>query len=129
MSEMDFTKMDGLITVIAQDCQTDEVLMVAYMNREAWEETLKTGRACYYSRSRQRLWRKGEESGNVQLIKEILIDCDRDAAVIKVEQIGGAACHTGYNSCFYTRVNPGDGTEEIIKSAKIFDPEMVYGKK
>lgn len=128
MTEMDFTKLDGLITAVAQDWQTNEVLMLAYMNQEAWEETLSTGRACYYSRSRKRLWRKGEESGNVQVVKEVLIDCDRDAVVLKVEQIGGAACHVGYNSCFYTRVEK-DGRETVIKAEKVFDPEKVYGKK
>ncbi|MBW1645048.1 MAG: phosphoribosyl-AMP cyclohydrolase [Deltaproteobacteria bacterium] len=128
MNEMDFSKLDGLLTAIAQDYLSGEVLMVAFMNQEAWEETLKTRRACYFSRSRQRLWRKGEESGNVQLVKEILVDCDRDAVVLKVEQLGGAACHTGYNSCFYTRIN-ADGSEEIIKDAKVFDPEKVYGQK
>ena len=128
MKPMDFSKMNGLITVIAQDYVTSEVLMVAFMNQEAWEETLATRRACYFSRSRNRLWRKGEESGNVQLIKEILVDCDRDAVVLKVEQVGGAACHTGYNSCFYTRIN-ADGSETITKDAKVFDPDTVYGKK
>ncbi|MCK5540521.1 MAG: phosphoribosyl-AMP cyclohydrolase [Deltaproteobacteria bacterium] len=128
MKPLDFTKLDGLITAIAQDYQTNEVLMLAFMNPEAWEETVKTGRACYYSRSRKRLWRKGEESGNVQIIKEIFIDCDRDAVVMKVEQIGGAACHVGYNSCFYTKIE-SDGSEKIIKAEKVFDPEKVYGKK
>ncbi|MBN2233497.1 MAG: phosphoribosyl-AMP cyclohydrolase [Deltaproteobacteria bacterium] len=128
MEPMNFTKLDGLITVIAQDHQTGEVLMVAFMNEEAWNETLQTRRACYFSRSRGRLWRKGEESGNVQLVREILVDCDRDAAVLRVDQVGGAACHTGYNTCFYTRVNP-DGSEEITKAEKVFDPDAVYGKK
>ncbi len=128
MKPLDFTKLDGLITAVAQDYQTNEILMLAFMNPEAWEETVKTGRACYYSRSRKRLWRKGEESGNVQIVKEILIDCDRDAVVMKVEQIGGAACHVGYNSCFYTRIE-ADGSEKIIKDEKVFDPEKVYGKK
>ncbi len=128
MKPLDFTKLDGLITAVAQDYQTNEILMLAFMNPEAWEETVKTGRACYYSRSRKRLWRKGEESGNVQIVKEILIDCDRDAVVMKVEQIGGAACHVGYNSCFYTRIE-ADGSEKIIKAEKVFDPEKVYGKK
>ena len=104
-----------MITVVAQDYQTNEVLMLAFMNQEAWEETVKTGQVCYYSRSRKRLWRKGEESGNVQIVKEILVDCDRDALVIKVDQIGGAACHVGYNSCFYTQIE-SDGSEKIIKT-------------
>jgi phosphoribosyl-AMP cyclohydrolase len=128
MEPLDFTKLDGLITAVAQDWQTGEVLMLAFMNEEAWLETVETRRAVYFSRSRQRLWRKGEESGNVQLVKEILIDCDRDAVVLKVEQIGGAACHVGYNSCFFARLEE-DGTEKIIKAEKVFDPEKVYGKK
>jgi phosphoribosyl-AMP cyclohydrolase len=128
MKPLDFTKLDGLITAVAQDWQTGEVLMLAFMNEEAWAETVKTRRAVYFSRSRQRLWRKGEESGNVQLVKEILVDCDRDAVVLKVEQIGGAACHVGYNSCFYTRIEE-DGSEKIIKDEMVFDPEKVYGKK
>ncbi len=128
MEPLDFTKLDGLITAVAQDYQTNEVLMLAFMNPEAWEETVKTGRVCYFSRSRNRLWRKGEESGNVQIVKEILIDCDRDAVVLKVEQIGGAACHVGYNSCFYTKIE-SDGREKIIKAEKVFDPDKVYGKK
>ncbi len=128
MKPLDFSKLDGLITAVAQDWETGEVLMLAFMNEEAWEETLKTGRAVYFSRSRQRLWRKGEESGNVQIVKEILVDCDRDAVVLKVEQIGGAACHVGYNSCFFTRVE-SDGSEKIIKAEKVFDPDEVYGKK
>ncbi len=124
----DFNKSNGLITAIAQDYQTGEILMVAYMNKEAYTETLKSKKACYWSRSRKKLWRKGEESGNVQEVKEIFIDCDRDAIVLKVNQIGGAACHTGYNSCFYTKIDEnGDGV--IIKKEKIFNPEEVYGKK
>jgi phosphoribosyl-AMP cyclohydrolase len=128
MELMNFDKLDGLVTAIAQDHLTGEVLMVAFMNEEAWKETLATRRACYYSRSRRRLWRKGEESGNIQIVKEVLVDCDRDAVVLKVEQVGGAACHTGYNSCFYTRINP-DGSEEITKAEKVFDPAAVYGRK
>ncbi len=127
MLDLNFDKNSGLITAVAQDWKTGEILMVAYMNYEAYQETLKTGRVCYYSRSRKKLWRKGEESGNFQEVKEILIDCDRDALVLKVNQIGGAACHTGYNSCFYTKVNP-DGSEVIIKDSKVFDPEKVYKK-
>jgi phosphoribosyl-AMP cyclohydrolase len=128
MLNPDFQKSNGLITVVAQDYKTGEVLMVAYMNEEAYKETLKTKRACYFSRSRNKLWRKGEESGNFQEVKEILIDCDRDAIVIKVNQIGGAACHTGYNSCFYTKIDD-NGEGKIFKKEKVFDPEKVYGKK
>lgn len=123
----DFKKSsDGLIPAIAQDYRTNEVLMLAYINQESWEETLKSGCATYWSRSRQKLWKKGESSGNTQKIKEILIDCDQDAVIFKVDQIGGAACHTGYQSCFYTKIC-GDDTE--IVSKLIFDPDEVYGKK
>lgn len=123
----DFSKSaDGLIPAIAQDYQTNEVLMLAYINEESWNETIKSGCATYWSRSRQKLWKKGESSGNTQEIKEIFIDCDQDAVIFKIDQIGGAACHTGYRSCFYTKID-GDDTE--IVSELIFDPEDVYGKK
>ncbi|MBR2363840.1 MAG: phosphoribosyl-AMP cyclohydrolase [Lentisphaeria bacterium] len=95
MLKLDFEKCGGLIPAIAQDYKTNEVLMVAYINEESWNETLKTGRATYWSRSRQKLWKKGEESGNVQEVKEILVDCDEDTVIFKVNQIGGAACHEG----------------------------------
>ena len=124
--KLDFEKGDGLIPAIAQDAETGEVLMLAYINEESWNETLKSGCATYWTRSRQKLWKKGEESGNVQKIKEILVDCDKDAVVFKIEQVGGAACHTGYRSCFYTKVT-GDDTEEIV-SDKVFNPEDVYKK-
>lgn len=125
--ELDFSKLGGgIIPAVAQDYGTGEVLMLAFMNREAFDETLRTGRAVYFSRSRNRLWRKGEESGNVQVVKEILVDCDNDAVVLKVEQVGGAACHTGYNSCFYRKVQ--DGKLEILDKTRVFDPDEVYGK-
>ena len=104
MLKLDFEKCGGLIPAIAQDYKTNEVLMVAYINEESWNETLKTGRATYWSRSRQKLWKKGEESGNVQEVKEILVDCDEDTVIFKVNQIGGAACHEGYASCFFRRL-------------------------
>ncbi|HFB83974.1 MAG TPA: phosphoribosyl-AMP cyclohydrolase, partial [Thermodesulfatator sp.] len=104
MEGPDFNKMD-LIPVIAQDWETGEVLMLAYMNQEAWEKTLETGKVHYYSRSRQKLWLKGETSGHVQLVKEIRLDCDADTLLIKVEQIGGAACHKGYRSCFFRHLH------------------------
>jgi phosphoribosyl-AMP cyclohydrolase len=122
-SFIDFAKQGGLVPVVAQDWQTGEVLMLAYMNPEALEETLKTGRACYYSRSRGRLWRKGEESGNFQNVKEVRVDCDGDTIVLKVEQVGGAACHTGYRSCFYRRIENGRLIEDGVK---VFDPKEVY---
>lgn len=118
---LDFDKLGGLIPAVAQDHRTGEVLMVAFMNREAWEKTLATGKAHYYSRQRKALWCKGETSGHVQLVKEILFDCDEDSLVLKVEQVGGAACHTGYNSCFYRAVQGGEA--RLIKEAKVFDPE------
>jgi len=125
---LDFSKSpDGLIPAIAQDAATGEVLMFAYMNAESWEETVRTGRAVYYSRSRKKLWRKGEESGNVQFVREILVDCDLDTVVLKVEQIGGAACHEGYSTCFFRRLE--DGEWKTWKTERIFDPAGVYGKK
>jgi phosphoribosyl-AMP cyclohydrolase len=101
MIEPDFAKGGGLLPVVVQDVHTGEVLMLAYMNREAWLRTLATGRATYYSRSRDSLWLKGETSGNFQLVKEMLIDCDGDALVIKVKQVGGITCHTGNRTCFF----------------------------
>ncbi|MGD0899366.1 MAG: phosphoribosyl-AMP cyclohydrolase, partial [Thermoguttaceae bacterium] len=102
----DFSRGDGLLPAIAQEALTGEVLMLAYMNAESYAETLSTGRAVYYSRSRKRLWRKGEESGNVQLVRAVHLDCDRDTILLSVEQVGGAACHEGYSSCFFRRVTP-----------------------
>ena len=125
--KLDFEKTNGLIPAIAQDFSTGEVLMLAYINEEAWQETLSTGRAVYFSRSRNKLWRKGEESGNVQLIKDIRVDCDGDTVIFMVEQIGGAACHTGHRSCFYTSVAMDGSTVEL--NAPLFDPEKVYHKK
>lgn len=116
----------GLVPAIAQDWQTGEVLMLAWMNREALELTVRENRAIYWSRSRQALWRKGEESGNVQQLRELRIDCDADTVLMKVEQIGGVACHTGRRSCFYQRLDDGgwEITDEVIKN-----PEDMYGKK
>jgi len=100
--------------------------MMAYMNAESYAETVATGRAVYFSRSRKKLWRKGEESGNVQLVKSIYVDCDQDTLLLKVEQIGGAACHEGYRSCFFRRVTP-EGLQ--VEGQRVFDPVKVYGKK
>lgn len=125
--KLDFEKCGGLIPVIAQDFETKDVLMLAYINEEAWNETLSTGKAVYFSRSRNKLWRKGEESGNWQVIREIRVDCDQDTVIYMVDQIGGAACHTGHRSCFYTKVDPDGSCTEIGKL--IFDPQKVYGKK
>lgn len=125
MIELSFEKMGGLIPAIAQDVKTGDVLMLAYMNREAWVETLKTGRATYYSRSRDTLWVKGLTSGNIQNVKEIRVDCDSDTVLLKVEQVGGAACHKGYASCFYQRVENG---ALITVGEPVFDPKEVYKK-
>jgi phosphoribosyl-AMP cyclohydrolase len=122
---VDFDKAGGLVPVIAQDADSGEVLMLAWMDRAAYEETLRTGRACYYSRSRRKLWRKGEESGHVQEVKEIYVDCDADTILLKVHQVGGAACHEGYRSCFFRRV---DGGSVRIIGQRVFDPEQVYRK-
>ena len=126
MNGPDFSKSD-LLPVIAQDDATGDVLMLAYMNQEAWNETLKTNRVCYYSRSRQKLWRKGEESGNVQEVKSIYYDCDADTLLIKVNQIGGAACHEGYRSCFFRKIDPATGDVETV-GERLFDPKEVYKK-
>jgi phosphoribosyl-AMP cyclohydrolase len=125
MIKLDFKKMGGLVPVIAQDSSTGEVLMLAYMNPQAWEATLATGRATYYSRSRQTLWVKGETSGNLQMVEEIRIDCDDDTVLLKVKQIGGAACHTGHRSCFHKKVE--NGSVRII-GEPVFDPKEVYKK-
>ena len=125
MIELNFDKMDGLIPAIAQDAATGEVLMLAFMNRDAWEETLKTGRATYYSRTRDILWVKGLTSGHIQYVKEIRVDCDNDTVLLKVEQVGGAACHTGHISCFHQHVENG---ALITVGQPIFDPKEVYKK-
>jgi len=123
MIELDFKKCNGLIPAIAQDAKTGEILMLAYMNKEAFENTLKTGKATYFSRSRNKLWVKGETSGNAQIVKEILVDCDNDAVILKIEQEGGA-CHLGYRSCFYRKVK---GNKLVTIGKKVFNPEEVYG--
>jgi phosphoribosyl-AMP cyclohydrolase len=120
---LNFEKGDGLIPTIVQDYETSEVLMLAFMNREAWQETLKTGQATYWSRTRQELWVKGKTSGHVQRVKEIRVDCDDDTILLKVDQVGGAACHTGYRSCFHKRV---EGNAVVLVGERIFDPKEVY---
>jgi len=122
----DFSKGDGLLPAIAQDAATGEVLMLAYMNPESYAETVATGRAVYFSRSRNKLWRKGEESGNVQEVRGIFLDCDADTILLKVHQIGGAACHEGYSSCFFRQVTP-QGLEVV--GSRVFDPKEVYKQK
>ncbi|MBB5346619.1 phosphoribosyl-AMP cyclohydrolase [Desulfoprunum benzoelyticum] len=126
MVQLNFEKSaDGLIPAIVQEYATGQVLMLAYINRLSWEKTLQTGKAHYWSRSRKALWLKGESSGHVQLIRQILVDCDDDTVIFQVEQLGGAACHTGHKSCFYRRL-VGDTLQ--VEGEKIFDPALVYGK-
>jgi phosphoribosyl-AMP cyclohydrolase len=122
---IDFQKSGGLVPAIAQDADSGQVLMLAWMNAEAFEETVRTKRAVYFSRSRNRLWRKGEESGNVQEVKSIAVDCDADTVLLKVKQIGGAACHEGYPSCFFREL---DGSELRVVGERVFDPKAVYKK-
>jgi phosphoribosyl-AMP cyclohydrolase len=121
----DFSKQGGLLPVVVQSASSGKVLMLAYMNELAWTRTVETGKAHYWSRSRQKLWMKGEESGNVQIIREIYVDCDSDTILLKIEQIGGAACHTGYETCFYRLFK--DGRFEI-QGTPVFNPEEVYKK-
>ena len=121
----DFSKQNGLIPVIVQSFENGKVLMLAYMNELAWNRTVETGKAHYWSRSRQKLWMKGEESGNIQLIREILIDCDSDTILLRVDQIGGAACHTGFESCFHRLFRDGRFEE---RGVRVFDPREVYKK-
>jgi len=126
MIKLNFSKGDGLLPAIVQDARSGKVLMLAYVNQLSWEKTLETGEAHFWSRSRQELWHKGGTSGHVQKIKEIYADCDDDTLLFKVEQVGGAACHTGYESCFHKKVDRrGDAT---IVGERIFDPEKVYKK-
>lgn len=123
--EPDFSKGHGLLPAIVQDATSGKVLMLAYMNELAWQTTLATGKAHYWSRSRQQLWLKGETSGHIQQVREVYLDCDLDTILLKVEQIGGAACHTGHASCFYRRYQ--DGRLEVVEDLK-FDPAEVYRK-
>ena len=126
MIELDFSKGNGLLPAIAQDYKSGRVLMLAYINQASWKKTLETGDAHYWSRSRRELWHKGGTSGNVQKIKEIYVDCDNDTVVFKVEQVGGAACHLGYESCFHKKVDRSGGVS--VADKKIFDPDKVYKK-
>ena len=127
MIHLNFDKTaDGLLPAIVQEYSSGQVLMLAYINRISWQKTLETGKAHFWSRSRNSLWLKGESSGHVQLIREILVDCDDDTVIFQVEQLGGAACHTGHKSCFFRRVV---GEKLLVEGEKLFDPEKVYGKK
>lgn len=126
---------DGLLPCITTDHVTNEVLMFAFMNAESFAHTLRTGHATYWSRSRNKLWKKGEESGNVQVVKEVLTDCDQDVILLKVENVGGAACHNGYKSCFYRKLAAGARAEEPASlklefaSRRVVDPAALYKKK
>ncbi len=124
MIELDFSKNSGLLPAIVQDFDSGKVLMLAYINQASWERTLDTGEAHYWSRSRQELWHKGQSSGHVQKIREIFADCDNDTVLFRVEQIGGAACHTGHVTCFFRKVSRDGNFTEM--GQKIFDPEKVY---
>src|SRR5215510_12356477 len=126
MVTIDFAKGDGIVPVIVQDHASGEVLMLAYMNEAAWKKTLETGQVHYYSRSRNKLWLKGETSGHIQDVKGIYTDCDTDTILIKVHQHGGAACHEGYRSCFFRQHIPNGEWQTI--GERVFDPEAVYGK-
>jgi len=126
MIPLNFKKMGGLLPAVVQDVQTGEVLMLAFMNEAAWEKTLSCGKATFYSRTRDTLWTKGSTSGHVQRVKEIRIDCDDDTVLLKVEQIGGAACHTGHRSCFHKKLE-SDNTVSVTDKI-VFDPEEVYKK-
>lgn len=125
-TQPDFAAGGGLLPAIAQDATTGDVLMLAYMNAESYAETVSTGRAVYFSRSRNRLWRKGEESGHIQIVESVLIDCDADTILLKVRQVGDAACHTGHRTCFYRQVTP-QGLRET--EPRLFDPAVVYAPK
>jgi len=122
---VDFSKGNGLVTAIAQDAESGEILMLANMNEESLAKTIELGEAVYWSRSRQKLWHKGEESGNVQKVKEIFLDCDGDAVLMKIEQIGDAACHTGKRSCFFRKLENGTVSDVGVQ---VFDPKEVYKK-
>jgi phosphoribosyl-AMP cyclohydrolase len=122
---LDFTKSGGLVTAIAQDDATGEILMVAHMNEESFQRTLASGEVVYWSRSRQQLWHKGESSGNTQIVKSLAVDCDGDVVLLRVEQRGGAACHTGKRSCFFRHLEDGAWVDV---GEQVFDPDEVYGR-
>ncbi|MDP6559385.1 MAG: phosphoribosyl-AMP cyclohydrolase [Candidatus Binatia bacterium] len=123
--EINFAKGGDLAPVIVQDYRSSEVLMLGYMNQEAWRKTQETGKVHYYSRSRNKLWLKGEESGHFQVVKEALIDCDNDTLLIRVDQLGKGACHMGYQSCFFRTM---EEQEWKVSSERLFNPEEVYKK-
>ena len=116
---------DGLVAVVTQEAKSNRVLTVAWMNREALQQTVESGRAVYWSRSRNKLWRKGEESGHVQKVLEVRLDCDADAILLKVEQVGGIACHTGRESCFFRKLENGNW---VTMDPVLKDPKLIYKK-
>jgi len=122
--ELDFTKSDGLVAAVIQDAQSGRVLMVGWMNDEAFKKTVETGYAVFYSRSRNKLWLKGETSGHRLVVKEISTDCDRDAVLLKVEAQGPGVCHEGYESCFFRSLEDGSWK---VKDTQAYDPNAVYG--
>ena len=124
--ELDFSKGGGLLPAIAQNHESGKVLMMAYINEASWKKTLETGEAHYWSRTRQEIWHKGGTSGHVQIIREVYADCDNDTVLFRVDQVGGAACHTGYETCFHKRIDRNGGV--TVVGEKMFDPEKVYRK-
>jgi len=124
--DLDFKKMDGLVTAVIQDYTSGRVLMVGFMNEEAFRKTVETGFATFFSRSRKKLWLKGESSGHRLIVKEISTDCDRDALLVRVEALGPGVCHEGYQSCFARRLENG---QWVVREARTYDPETVYGGK
>ena len=125
LSAVDFTKGGGTITAVAQDASSGEILMVAHMDERALRRTLEAGEVVYWSRSRGELWRKGEQSGNVQRLVSVHLDCDGDTVLLRVDQVGGAACHTGKRSCFFRRLR---GAQWVDEGEQVFDPAVVYGQ-
>jgi phosphoribosyl-AMP cyclohydrolase len=123
--ELDFKKFGGLVPAVIQDHETGEVLMLGFLSPESWEKTLNEGEVVYFSRTRNKLWKKGETSGHVQKVREIYVDCDDDTVLIRVEQVGGAACHTGHRSCFYRRL---EGDKLVEEGELVFNPDEVYKK-
>jgi phosphoribosyl-AMP cyclohydrolase len=124
--DLDFTKLDGLLPAVIQDASSGEVLMLGFMNAEAYAATRASGEVTFFSRSRNKLWRKGEQSGHVLRVREVLVDCDVDSLVIRVDAVGPGVCHEGYGSCFFRQLSP-DGEAKVVAERK-FDPAAVYGK-
>lgn len=122
--QLDFKKLDGLVAAVIQDWKTNEVLMVGFMNEEAWKKTVETGFATFYSRTRNKLWLKGETSGHKLVVKDIATDCDLDTVLLKVEALGPGVCHEGYQSCFFRKLDAG---EWKVNAERAYDPKAVYG--